>query len=232
MDAASLEIHANATETAVSNVIAIGVGLVGGTGAKATASITSLTEAFAGSDTAESPAPSGVVFNVTNAIDILASSSGTTTATDQGGTGGGLDVTALLATANDDGQTHAYIGTGTNSVIRAGSLNVEADGSLTSSSDSFALGIAPISVSDASAQSTAGSNSPTEQTVAAFIGLTPGTVQAPGTVTITSPGAVTILANETPQASAAATGVDAGAIAANAVNSRRECLRNDHEQPW
>jgi hypothetical protein len=219
VDSASLEIHAFATENAVSDVLAIGVGLIGGTGANATANITSLTEAFAGSDTAQSPAPSGVVLDVTGAIDILANSTGTTTATDQGGTGGGIDVTALLANANDDGQTHAYIGAGAHSVISAGSLNVEADGSLTSSSDSFALGIAAISVSAASSQATVGSSNPDQQTVAAFIELTPGTVQAPGTVTIATSGNVTLTANETPQASAAATGVDAGAISADAATS-------------
>ena len=91
------------------------------------------------------------------------------------------------------------------SAIDAGSLNVEADGSLSSTPESFALGIALISVSDASAQSTVGSNDPTEQTVAAFIELGHGTTPASGTATIKSPtGAIVVTANETPQALAEA----------------------------
>ena len=146
----------------------------------------------------------------------------------KGGSGGGLDVTALLATANDDGQTHAFFGAGLKSAIHAGSLNVEADGSLSSDSLSLALGIALITVSDASSTSTVGSNDPTEQTVAAFIELAPGSNPAPSTATITSPGAILVKAHETPQASAAATGVGAGAVSVDAVKSACERLRDNH----
>src|SRR5262249_24922798 len=139
--------------------------------------------------------------------------------TDRGGSGGGLEVTALLATANDDGQTHAFLSTGLNTAIHAGSLNVEADGSLASDSQSFALGIALITVSDAIAHSTAGSNNPDEQSVAAYIALAPGLDPASSNAVMTSTGAITVTANETPHASAAATGVDAGAIAVDAVSS-------------
>ena len=219
VNASSLDIDAYATENADADILAIGAGVIGGTGAGATARITSVTEAFAGTDTAQTPALPGVVLNITNVIDILASSTGTTTATDKGGSGGELDVTALLASANDDGQTHAFLGAGLKSAIHAGSLNVEADGSLSSDSQSLAVGIALITVSDASSTSTVGSNDPTQQTVAAYIELAPGSNPTSSTATITSPGAILVKAHETPQASAAATGVGVGALSVDAVKS-------------
>jgi hypothetical protein len=219
VSALSLTIHANADENAAADVLAIGAGLIGGTGASATASITSVTEAFAGADTTRTPSLPEVALDVTGAVDIVASSTGTTHATDQGGSGGGLEVTALLATANDDGQTHAFLSTGLNTAIHAGSLNVEADGFLSSVTQSFALGIALITVSDAIARSTVGSDTPGEQSVAAYIVLAPGLDPASSNAVMTSTGAITVTANETPHASAAATGVDAGAIAVDAVGS-------------
>ncbi len=220
VNASSLDIHAYATENAEADILAIGAGLIGGTGASATASITSVTEAFAGTDTAWTTNQPGVVLDITNAIDIVANSTGTAHASDQGGSGGGIEVTALLANANDDGQTHAYIVYGQNSTIQAGSLNVEADGSLSSDSQSFALGIALITVSAAASTSTVGSGSdPAEQTVAAYIELAPNFDQSSNGATISSPGAIVVQAHETPQASAAATGVGAGAFSVDAVNS-------------
>ena len=219
VNAQFLTIHASANENATADVLAIGVGVIGGTGASATATINSVTEAFAGADTTRTAALPEVTLDVTGAIDIVASSAGTTQATDQGGSGGGLEVTALLATANDDGQTHAFLNTGLNSTIHAGSLNVEADGNLSSESETFALGIAAITVSAAIAHSTVGSNTPGEQSVAAFIGLAPGLDSASSNAIITTTGDITVTAHEVPHASAAATGVDAGAIAVDAVSS-------------
>lgn len=217
--AASLEIHATAHENAAATLTAVGGGLISGTGANATASITSVTEAFAGTDATPTAGTPGVTLAVTNAIDIVASSTGTAQAQAQGGAGGLLQVAALLASANDDGQTHAYIGAGKNSNVSAGSLNVEADGALSSGAQTFALGIGAITVSGASAQSTVGSSDPTQQTVAAFIDLAPGTVAAPGTPIVSSPGSVTVMANMTPHASATVTGVDAGILSVDAAKS-------------
>ena len=217
--ASALDIHANATETAAADLTAIGVGLIGGTGANASANITSVTEAFAGTKTAPTAATPGVTLDVTNAMDIVAISNGSVEASAGGGSGGLVQVTALIANANDNGQTHAYIYAGQNNAVRAGSLNIEADGNLSASAQSTAVAIGDITGTGATAQATVGSSDATQTTVAAFIALAPETVPAPGTTTVHSAGAVVVKAYEAPHANAGTFGVGVGDVSVSGVNS-------------
>src|SRR5262249_6139994 len=82
-----------------------------------------------------------------------------------------------------------------------------------------AIGIGGITVSKVSAQSTVGGSDPNQKTVAAFMALTPGAVPPSGTFAVNIPGAVTVTADMTPHATAAATGVEAGIVSVDAVES-------------
>lgn len=101
------------------------VSAAGGAGAKATATVSGLVEAFVGTTRSETPgAAVATRANVSGAAVIRANSNLSANATAEGGSGGGFTVSVMLPTAKATGTTRAYVGEGTQ--IDAGTLSVTA----------------------------------------------------------------------------------------------------------
>ena len=196
--AGALDIHATATETATAHVAPIGAGIIDGTGANSSATIASVTEAFVGTQSGGTSGLLGTTLAVSGATAITAKSIGIADGRTDGGSGGGLSITALLSSATNDAVTRAYIGAKT--AVSAGSLNLEADGSQSTEAETFVVSVGAITGSGASTDSRIGGS------VESWIGAPVGqSLNSPGTQVDVS-GAVVVRANSNAYAQTDASG--------------------------
>jgi hypothetical protein len=193
----SLESKATGTNTAMADLLAVTVGVLGGAGGKATASIDK------GADV-EALIAGGATVNVPGAVLVDATGTNTATATGNGGGGIGVHVSALLPTATVAGATRAAVD---GTILKADTVAVQAN--KTGGQDQAT---ASSLVADVTLIGGAGANADAEVTKDAVVEASIG-----GTVTATGAVSVTAASNDT--ATGTAKGGAGGAIDATAFFS-------------
>jgi hypothetical protein len=127
----SLETKASGTNTATAELLAITVGVIGGSGGKATAAVN------AGADVEAQIAANSQV-TMAGSVLVDATASNTATATSNGGTGGGINVSAMLTTAELDAGIKAAIA---GNVLNADGVTVRATAPTRLATSSLQVGV-------------------------------------------------------------------------------------------
>jgi len=135
--AGSLDLEASSTEDAKANAIVVGVGGVSINISKGVAKVNTVTESFV-----QGEVGSVATLDLNDAATIDATSDSSATSEISGGGGGGISVNAFIADSTDSAKTRAYIGKNTD--LDAGSLSINADGTLDTSSTAFVVGVSAI----------------------------------------------------------------------------------------
>ena len=162
LTASSTTLMATSTNTGTASTLIISIAAIGGDGANITADDARDTFAYI---------ESGAMVTVTSngAMSLNATSSESTTATANGGSGGVVAVSVLYSSAEDSGETEAYVGSGAS--VSAGSLSVVADAKKQdATANSFVLSIGLAAGAGANTTAT------TDGTTAAYVGDVTGTV--------------------------------------------------------
>lgn len=131
VNAGTLDVKADDTNTSTPSTLVVGVGLVTGAGASSTADVTRSTKAFVGTG-ADLEAGTG-------AVNIGAHSTSTTHGRTEGGSIGAISVTALVVHATDETKTQAFVDDGV--ILKSGALTVNARADDDVSAPTNALGI-------------------------------------------------------------------------------------------
>ena len=120
--AASLAVDATSNNQANLPLgLVLAIGLLGGAGAGASATVTRITDAYVGAETGGA----STVINVPQGnASIVATSTSSATSNVQGGAAGGVSVGAFLSSATIDGATRAFVGPA--ATVNAASLDIHA----------------------------------------------------------------------------------------------------------
>ncbi|MCE8556437.1 calcium-binding protein [Ruegeria pomeroyi] len=212
VNARALIVDADSYLDAYVEITGAAVGLLAGAGSNAVASISGTTRATVGSDRdrASSTVPTALTIGA-GGTTVRAESEAIAESLSDGGSGGGLSITALLASTTIDTDVIANVGQSTQ--INGGDLTVTADAFRDADSEVLAAGVAAITGSGGSADSAI-----MGETSASFgpgDGTTPGSNAA--ATTMINGGDVTITAIEDSDSYAYAHGGSGGAIAIAAL---------------
>jgi hypothetical protein len=172
----TLDIEATASDVATSDMLVVSIGVVGGSGAFATAVGKGEVEAFIDSG----PADAGVATQpvaLSGAVKLVATSNETLDATAAGGAGGGIAVAGMTATTTSDSDVRAYLGDGAG--VSSAGLTLKADAQSRSADATITVGAAGIA-GGAGGKAQADSKG----RVAAYLGSDTTVVSPLGNVTI------------------------------------------------
>ncbi|MDK3018044.1 LEPR-XLL domain-containing protein [Pseudodonghicola flavimaris] len=212
IDARALIVDADSYLDAYAEITGAAVGLLAGAGSNAVATITGTTRATVGSDRdrGASTLPTSLTIGA-GGTTVRAQSEAIAESLSDGGSGGGLSITALLASTTIDTDVIANLGQSTQ--IDGGDLTVTADAYRDADSEVLAAGVAAITGTGGSAES-----SISGETSASF-GLGAGTALDSGAAatSMVNGGDVTITAIEDSDSYAYTHGGSGGAIAIAAL---------------